>query len=176
MTAPNSTPNSGTASTPNCGTTESLPGNKKAPVYVCAAGDPVASVAEWVVATWCASYTQEPVALVLVTQRNHSALLAALRTRFQNLAIDGQWKEEKDHLLPSVQVATDSGACLIAGGSAGRPSLVANVVLSGRLLDALQAPAPSLLVISQEENFSAVEDLAERLLLHPFPQQAHSNH
>lgn len=155
--------------------TESLPGNKKAPVYVCAAGDPVASVAEWLVAAWLGSYTVEPVALVLVPQEDHSALLAALRTRFQNLEQDSCWNEKKDHLLPSVQVATDSGACLIAGGSAGRPSLVTNVVLSGRLLDALQAPAPALLVIGQEENFSAVQDLAERLLLHPFSQQADSN-
>jgi hypothetical protein len=147
----------------------------KAPVYVCAAGDPVASVAEWVVATWLSSYTTEPVALVLVHQQDHSALLAALRLRFQNLENDAHWKEENDHLLPSVQVATDSGACLVAGGSAGRPSLVTNVALSGRLLDALQAPAPSLLVVCQEENFSAVEDLAERLLLHPFSQQTNSN-
>jgi hypothetical protein len=156
--------------------TESLPGNKKVPVYVCAVGDPVASVAEWVVGKWLATYNNQPVALVLVQQENHSALLTALRARFQHLEHDSCWNENKDRLYPAVQAATDSGACLIAGGSAGHPSLVANVVLSGRLLDTLQAPAPALLVVCQEENFSAVEDLAERLLLHPFSQQADSNH
>ena len=78
------------------------------------------------------------------------------------------------NLLPAVQLATDSGACLIAGGVGGKPSLVSNVQLSERLLDALQTPAPALLVVCQEENLSALEDLAERLQLHPFSPQTPS--
>ena len=155
--------------------TESLPGNKKVPVYCCATGEPVVSVAEWVVATWLASHTLQPVALVLVGQQQQAALLAALRTRFLNFENASASHPKSDGLLAAVQVATDSGACLIAGGNAGRPSLVANVPLSGRLLDALQAPAPSLLVVCQEENFSAVEDLAERLQLYSFKPQVRSN-
>jgi len=155
--------------------TESLPGNKKVPVYCCAAGEPVASVAEWVVASWLASHPQQPAALVLVGQQEQAALLAALRTRFLNFASARTSDHKTDGLLAAVQVATDSGACLIAGGNSGRPSLVANTPLSGRLLDALQTPAPALLVVCREENCSAVEDLAERLQLFPFQLQIHSN-
>lgn len=146
--------------------------NKKAPVYLCGPGQPVASVAEWVMASWLDSYQQQPVAMVMVGQAEMSAFVSALRARFLNC--EGQPTNTKaDQSLPAaVQVATDRGACLIAGGQDGLPSLVSNTLLSGSLLDALQAPAPLLLVCCQEENHSAVEGLAERLRLFPFPPQA----
>lgn len=152
--------------------TESLPVNKKAPVYVCGPGQPVASVAEWVMASWLESFTSQPVAMVMVGQTEMSALVTALRSRF--LSLESQPTNSKaDQSLPAaVQVATDRGACLIAGGQNGLPSLVSNTLLSGSLLDALQAPAPLLLVCCQEENDSAVEDLAVRLRLYPFAPQA----
>ena len=170
MTTHNSTSNPGSASTP-------VTAAKAAPVpaFVCDVADPVASVAEWVVTTWLQSYATNPVALLVVPQQSHSALVEAVRLRFANLDISSPSNPTNDGLLASVQVATDSGASLIAGGLGGRPSLVVNVLLSGRLLDALQTPAPVLLVVCQEENLSAVEDLAERLQLHPFAAQASSN-
>ncbi|MDP7063198.1 MAG: hypothetical protein QF489_09755 [Planctomycetota bacterium] len=151
--------------------TESLPVHKKAPVYVCAAGQPVASVAEWVMASWWQGYREGPVAMVLVGQSEMSAFVTALRARFLNLEAEASDSKVNQALPAAVQAATDRGACLIAGGQNGLPSLVTNTLLSGSLLDALQAPAPLLLVCCQEENQSAVEDLAERLRLLPFPPQ-----
>jgi len=157
--------------TSDCSKTETLPGNKKAPVYLCTEGQPVASVAEWVMASWCSTYEREPVAMVLVGQNDLSAFTSALRTRFLNLppipnGVQG------DSLSASVQMATDSGACLIAGGHDGQACLVTNTQLSARLLDGLHSPAPLLLVVCQEENSSAVDDLAERLRFYSFPPQA----
>ena len=123
-------------------------------------------------ASWLESYKEHPVAMVLVGQTDMSAFITALRARFLNLESQPTNTKADQSLPAAVQVATDRGACLIAGGQNGLPSLVSNTLLSGSLLDALQAPAPLLLVCSQEENDSAVEDLAERLRLYPFPSQA----
>lgn len=123
-------------------------------------------------ASWLESYKEHPVAMVLVGQTDQSAFIAALRARFLNLECQPTNTKADQSLPAAVQVATDRGACLIAGGQNGLPSLVSNTLLSGSLLDALQAPAPLLLVCSQEENNSAVEDLAERLRLCLFPSQA----
>jgi hypothetical protein len=123
-------------------------------------------------ASWLESYLEQPVAMVLVGQTEMSALVTALRARFLNLESQPTNTKADQSLPAAVQVATDRGACLIAGGLNGSPSLVSNTLLSGSLLDALQAPASLLLVCCQEENDSAVEDLAERLRLFPFPPQA----
>lgn len=154
--------------TPDGGTTESLPLRKPLPLYLCQAGQPTSSLAEWVVLDWMDGLQERPWALIHVGQADLAALTEALRTRLERIQLDGEAGDRA--LTHGLRAAIDRGACLIAGDGLERPALLRNLICSSNLLADLEGPGCGLALACAEENPGLLEGRFGPITVLTFPE------